>query len=451
MAPRPLLVIGAPRSGFSLLISVLIEVRSAVRARPTRRQRVLRAMEGTLGRTVADRIEGVFREAGLGEKLLYNDNFKRLSGGPRWLESGGVVFRKYFGVPGMGDFTVLTRHPAGLLEADEVVHSHTGAAAWPGLDAFAGHVRFASVRNPFGVLNSAVFSINALTSEYLQRRFPPGHDAEPLRQGLAAYKLTDRRFFSSLATHLARELEAYVPHRSRYAEMRWEDLIRQPAATIGRLASAAGTPVSEAGAARIWERIGYRNLTGAHRHNFREGHGRVGDWKRWLVEEHLEMARAAGLGPLMRELSYDPGERIDPAAHTPFQQKVAAALQAGKVLDETEDRDLFTFAFNKTNIDFSQFGFRIGEWRAHTRVERSCFADEALERRVSDAAESACAAMNAFLADFLAADLGRDDPLAIVERHRAALAGPRLDEARQAIAAAVREPRGSLLGWLRRR
>ena len=31
MAPRPLLVIGAPRSGFSLLISVLIEVRSAAR------------------------------------------------------------------------------------------------------------------------------------------------------------------------------------------------------------------------------------------------------------------------------------------------------------------------------------------------------------------------------------------------------------------------------------
>lgn len=450
MAPPPLLAIGAPRSGFSLLISVLIEVRAATGVRPTRRQRALRAMEGTLGRLVADRIEAAFRDAGLGEKLLYNDNFKRLSGGPRWLEPEGVVFRKYFGVPGMGDFTVLTRHPPGLLEADEVVHSHTGAALWPELEPFVRHLRFASVRNPFGVLNSAVFSINALTSEYLQRKFPPGHDAEPLRQRLAEYKLSDRRFFASLAAHLARELEAYLPHRGRYTEMRWEDLIVQPAATMARLAAAAQTPISEAAAGRIWQRIGYRNLTGAHRHNFREGHGRVGDWKRWLVDEHLEMARAAGLGPLMRELGYDPHERIDPASHTPFQRKVAAALAAGRVIDETEDRDLFTFAFNKTNIDFSQFGFRIGAWRAHTRLERSCFSDEGLERRVSDAAEEACAAMNAFLGEFVALDFDRDDPVAVLDRHRERLAAARFDDARKAVRAALPEPRGSLLGWLKR-
>lgn len=450
MTPAPLLVIGAPRSGFSLLISVLIEVRATAGVRPTRRQRVLRAMEGTLGRSVAERIEAAFREAGLGGKYLYNENFKRLSGGPRWLEPGGVVFRKYLGVPGMGDFTVLTRHPAGLLEADEVVHSHTGAGAWPGLETFARHLRFASVRNPFGILNSAVFSLNVLTSEYLQRRFPPGHDAEPLRQRLAEYKLTDRRFFASLASHLAREIEAYLPHRGRYTEMRWEDLIQQPPATMARLAAAAQTPVSEAAAGRIWKRIGYRNLTGAHRHNFREGHGRVGDWKRWLVDEHLEMARSAGLGPLMRELGYDPDERIDPASHTPFQRKLAAALAAGRVIDETEDRDLFTFAFNKTNIDFSQFGFRIGDWRAHTRMERSCFTDEALELRVSDAAESACAAMNAFLDEFLALDFDRDDPLAVLDRHRERLDAGRFGEARKAIAAALPEPRRSLLSWLRR-
>jgi hypothetical protein len=450
VTPAPLLVIGAPRSGFSLLISVLIEIRAAAGVRPTRRQRVLRAMEATVGRVVADRIETAFRDAGLGDKLLYNDNFKRLSGGPRWLEDSGVVFRKYFGVPGMGDFTVLTRHPPGLLEADEVVHSHTGAGAWPGLAPFAGHLRFASVRNAFGILNSSVFSINALTSEYLQRRFPPGHDAEPLRQRLAEYKLTDARFFGSLAKHLARELEGYVAHRGKYTEMRWEDLIREPAATIARLGAAAQTPVSEPAAARIWKRIGYRNLTGAHRHNFREGHGRVGDWKRWLVDEHLEIARAAGLAPLMRELGYDPDERIDPAAHTPFQRKVATALAAGRVIDETEDRDLFTFAFNKTNIDFSQFGFRIGDWRAHTRVERSCFSDEALERRVSDAAEDACAATNAFLAEFLPLDFDRDDALAVLERHRDRLASPRVDEARAAITAALRQPRRSLLSWLRR-
>ena len=58
--------------------------------------------------------------------------------------------------------------------------------------------------------------------------------------------------------------------------------------------------------------------------------------------------------------------------------------------------------------------------------------------------------MNAFLADFLAADFERDDLMDIVGRHRDSLAGPRLEEARQAIARAMPEPRRSLLGWLRR-
>ncbi|MGQ0546193.1 MAG: hypothetical protein ACT4P3_12795 [Betaproteobacteria bacterium] len=58
--------------------------------------------------------------------------------------------------------------------------------------------------------------------------------------------------------------------------------------------------------------------------------------------------------------------------------------------------------------------------------------------------------MNAFLADFLALDFDRDDPAPLLERHRARRASPRIDEARQSIAAALPEPGRSLLGWLRR-
>jgi hypothetical protein len=403
--PAPLLVIGAPRSGFTLLISVLTEIRARSGDHATSRQALLRLVEADLGHVVADRIVGVFEQAGLGDRLLFNDNFRRLVGGPRWIDAedpSRICFRKYIGAPGLGDFTLVTRHPAALLEVDRIVHSHSGAAAWPELPAFAGHRRFASLRHPFGVLNSSVFSINALTSEYIQRFVAPEDDNDLIRQRLAEYKLTDRNFFASLVRHLSREMAEYLPHRERYVEMAWEDLIRTPEATITRLGAAMEAPLPEAAAAEIWRGLAYRNLTGAHRHNFRPGHGRIGGWKETLVNEHLEIACEGGLDPIARALGWDPGERLDPAAYSPFQRRIAEALKQGKVIDDTTDRDLFIFAFNKTNIDFSRFGFRVGAWRTHTRLERSCFQEEALERRVSDAAEEACGALNAFLEEFLA-------------------------------------------------
>lgn len=428
-AQAPLLVIGAPRSGFTLLISVLIEARTRSGGTPRPRQAVLRMVEADLGCVVADRIVGVFAESGLTDRLLFNDNFRRLVGGPRWLDAedpSRVCFRKYLGVPGLGDFTLITRHPAALLEVDQVVHSHSGAASWPTMPPFANHLRFASVRHPFGVLNSSVFSINALTSEYIQRFVPPKDDNNLIRERLAEYKLTDVQFFASLVRHLRREMEEYLPHREHYVEMAWEDLIRTPVPVIRRLAEAAGTPVSEDLAAKIWKDMAYRNLTGAHKHNFRPGHGQVGGWKKTLVNQHLDLACEGGLGPIVRELGWDPDERLDPASYTPFQQKIAAAIDSGNVMDGTEDRDLFIFAFNKTNIDFSRFGFRTGEWRQHTRLERSCFKDEALEQRVSDAAEEACTALNAFLDELLALPLeGRDAAGAaqtVFARHRDKLA-----------------------------
>lgn len=457
--PPGLLVVGAPRSGFSLLISVLTECRVRSGELASRRQRALRAMESELGRIVADRIDAALDASGCRGGVVFNDNFRRLVGGPRWLDerdSNRVCFRKYIGVRGAGDFTLVTSHPAALLEVDQVVHSHSGAAAWPILPTFAGRLRFASVRNPFGVLNSSVFSINALASEYLGQTQPPAHDAEPLRQRLGAYKLTDLRFFRSLAQHLRRELDAYLPQRSRYHEMRWEDLITDPVPTIRRLAERAQTPVSARLAETIWRDLGHRNLTGAHRHNYRQGYGKVGNWRSWLIDAHLEVAREVGLTPAIEALGYRSDEQIDAATYTPFQRDVAAAVQAGRVLDDVADRDLFTFAFNKTNIDFAEFGFRSGEWRVHTRMERSCMRDPGVETGVAEAAEQACGALNAFLHDFLALDFDAADATACAEdvfaSHAEPLAklGPqRFAAARAGVREALRPPRRSWLRGLR--
>ncbi len=400
----PLLAIGIPRSGFSLLISVLIEICEATGFSGSQKRRCIETLSRELGSVAFGGLGRQFERADISDRLLFNENFRPLAGGPRWIdvaEAPTANFRKYVGARGMGDFTIVTRHPPELLLGDRVVHSHSGAGTWPGFGPFRGHARFASIRNPFAIVNSACFSINALASAYLQSIGSTPEEDEASRQTLALYKLSDPRFFGSLVAHLKRELDAYLPHRSRYTEMRWESLIDEPVPTILALAGRIGVEMDPSVAAGIWDRLGHRNLTGAHRHNFRTGYGIVGDWRNWLVNWHLDFMRDAGLAPAIRALGYDADARIDPAAHTPFQHRLADALAKGEPAEAEWDRDLFVFAFNKTNIDFGAFGFRQFAWRRHTRIERSCFSDPFVESAIWDEVEAAMDAINAFLGDVL--------------------------------------------------
>jgi hypothetical protein len=183
--------------------------------------------------------------------------------------------------------------------------------------------------------------------------------------------------------------------------MRWEDLITEPVPTIRRLARAADIEVSESRARGIWAQLDHVNLTQAHKHNYRPGAGVVGDWKKWVVNEHLEIARRHGLEDVGRELGYEKFGRLEKSRYTPFQQQVAAYIRRGQVHRDFFDPDLFTFAFNKSNLVSDRFPFRRPGWRSHTQIERSIFKDEALERAVWDAAEVATGEINALLRDYL--------------------------------------------------
>lgn len=443
-APFKPLVIGAPRSGFALLASVLVHFVPLAPGKLDLRQRVLNALMRHLGDHVAASILKVFAGRGITGDLLYNANFRYVAGGPKWLKAGGpdtACFRKYIGVRGMGDFTLITSHPRELLDMDEVVHSHSDPGIWLSHPGYRDYVKFASVRHPIGILNSSVFSLNALASEYIQKFLPPALDNHGLREQLALYKFTDLDFYEGLVRFLAPQLREFLRHRRGYAIMRWEDLITEPVLTIRRLGAAAGIDVSEAFARDIWARLDHVNLTQAHRHNYRPGAGIVGDWKKWVVNAHLEIARRHGLDDIAAELGYDGFGPLDESQYTPFQQQVAELIRRGEVYRQFSDPDLFTFAFNKSNLVSDKFPFRRHEWRAHTQIERSIFSDEDLERAVWDAAEDATGEVNEFMRDFLrepchtAADalrhlralrqryeksLGASDPLRFAEGFRAA-------------------------------
>jgi hypothetical protein len=446
--PLRTLVVGAPRSGFTLLISVLSELSAT---RPSKsagdfRQMILNTVGETLGLTISDRIVEHFAAEGVAGGLIYNQNFRELTGGPKWIDPANperACFRKYIGIRGGGDLSLITAHPLATLEHDAVIHSHVDPGLWLCHPEYATYRKFSSIRNPIGILNSSIFSLNALASEYIQKYLPPEQDQDELRQHQALYKLTDMNFFAGLAAYLKRYLEAFLKCRDGYTVMRWEDLIDKPVPTIQAIGSACDLHVSDEEAAAIWTRLDHVNLTGAHKHNYRKGFGIVGNWRQWLTNHHVALIRELGLGPLIDALGYDSSLELDESAYTPFQREVSAMIARGQVYDDYPDRDLFTFAFNKSNIDIDKFKFRRYGWRAHTQIERSCFTDEALELRIWDVAEEAAARFNAFLDDLLAGDYATaESAFATVDqafgRHEAVFGGQPSGRFSQALAACHR-------------
>jgi len=449
---RPL-VIGAPRSGFALLASVLIHFVPLAPGKLDRRQRVLNALMRHLGDHVSAAVLKVFADRAIDNDLLYNANFRYVVGGPKWLKPGDpetACFRKYIGVRGSGDFTLVTSHPRELLDMDEIVHSHSDPGLWLRHPAYRDYVKFASARNPIGILNSSVFSLNALASEYIQKFVPPERDNHALREELALYKFTDLDFFEGLVRFLVPYLRDFLAHRDGYTIMRWEDLIREPVPTIRRLAAAAGIDIGDDFARGVWRKLDHVNLTQAHKHNYRAGAGVVGDWKRWVVNEHLEIARRHGLEDIAVELGYDRFGSLDESHYTPFQQRVSDFIRRGAVYREHDDPDLFTFAFNKSNLVSDKFAFRRPGWREHTAIERSIFKDEGLERAAWDAAERATRELNDFVRDYLeAAPAGHADILpalhSLRQRHENGLGASEPVRFNAAFRAAESEARGAPL------
>lgn len=441
------LVVGAPRSGFALLASVVIHFVPLCPGKLDARQKVLNSLLRNLGDTIASRIVRLFNAEGVDKDLLYNPNFRYIVGGPKWLtdhREGYAAFRKYIGVRGKGDFTLVTSHPREVLDMDEIVHSHTAPGLWPEHPGYQDYTRYASYRHPAGILNSSVFSLNALASEYIQKFLSPEDDNDLVRQNLALYKFTDLDFFEGLVRFLKSYLDEFVAASDRYILMRWEDLIQNPVPTIERLASDSGIPLRDGFAANLWKKLDHVNLTQAHKHNFRNGKGIVGDWKNWITNEHLEMMKAHGLEAHMEAMGYGKIEYLDSRHYTDFQQRVAGHLRAGTIFRDFPDPDLFTYAFNKSNLVSDKFPFKRHEWRQWTQIERSIFTDEAQERRVWDVAEEATGQVNALIEDILAQEWADSQTVsaqldAIAARHRSTLAIDDPERYRKAFAQAHQE------------
>ena len=135
-----------------------------------------------------------------------------LIGGPKWLDKTNpqlASFRKYFGIRGMGDFLLSLPIPAKSWSTTTSSDPHTAPTLWLQQDYYKPFLKFTSVRNPIGIINSASFSLNAMASEYIQNVLP--HESEDhIRQRHGLYKLTDLEFFLGLVRFLKTYLDEYL-------------------------------------------------------------------------------------------------------------------------------------------------------------------------------------------------------------------------------------------------
>lgn len=402
------LVVGAPRTGFTLLITIARNLYRFAGPKRDNKLELLTFIVNTLGEHLYRSILNTFAAEGISDDLVFNAMFHPLIGGPKWINASDTryaCFRKYIGVRDMGDFTLISKHPRQLMDCDNVVHSHANPALWLELPEYDTHTKFAAVRNPCGALNSAVFSINATTSEYIQKFLPPEEDNDLIRQHVAKYKLTNLDFFEGLVNFYSQYLREFTDCHQYFIIMRWEDLILKPVDTILQLSSEAGISLTEKQASDIWGQMSYRNLTGPHHHNFRKGKGKVGDWENSLLNEHLEIIKGSGLEYFTSEFGYEPIQYIEELNYTPFQREILGYIRRGQVFEDYPDRNLFVFDFQKSNIKWDGLlEFKTYPWRKWTQIERSCLSNEGLVEKVSDAAEEAIERVNAVICDFLEGD-----------------------------------------------
>ncbi len=372
LSPK-VLVLGPPRSGFTLLISIVTKLMATreFEMDPARAKLARFLPEASAEMFTA--IHNVCAKRFGRENVIISPEFKLLVGGPKWLDAqdpNSAHVRKYVGIRGVGDFLLTLKFPKSAMDFYEVIHSHYAPQRWLNDAYYRGHCRLASYRNPLDVLNSATHSLNALTGEYIGQT---GADPEDTRRRLALYKLSDPNFVEGLVAPQLAYWEEFCPLMDRFETMRLEELLVAPVAVIRGLSEFLGCGVSAREASKLWDGMRYRNQTRFHEHNFRKGV--VGDWRRHLVNEHLEMLEARGFNDILEQLGYERIYKLERSAYTPFQRRVEGCLRAGKPHAWEGDPNTFTFAFNKSNFVSTRYSFVELEGQGGARIERSSVTD----------------------------------------------------------------------------
>lgn len=378
-------VIGFPRTGFTLLISIIIELRRFHGV-----QKIAQISSDRLGRmerfktAVPKAIDNFLTEHSLSDSLIFNSNFHHPLGGPNWIDEDKktLCVRKYVGIKGLGDATFIISLPLDFVLYHDIPHSHGSIEPWR--EQFPDATIFHSVRSAAGTINSAVHSINALTSEYLQRWYPDidEHEEDMIRKGLALSKLSDLNFFHAMVEPMRKSYFELAENMEKVKLFSWENILANPIQTILRVSHDLNLDTSYDVAAAIWSKIGFKNLTQGHKHNYRSLGNKLTGHYSSLVNEHIEILRNNDFLALSKQLKIEPPSFLDESKYTDFQKILSSNIQQGNVIRYVKDVELYWLSFQKTNIDFTKFDFKVYDWKKHTKLERTNIADERITHRI---------------------------------------------------------------------
>lgn len=387
MLNQPIVLSGQPRSGYALTNNIIHKIKLCAGQLNDDSQR---QTAQAITRDPSLHLVDVYRSALLStgydlNQVIINGEFHSLFGGPKWFDEDGHYYvRKYIGVVGKGDLLINHRIPSLIAHYYDTLHSHEYPQIMLSLAPDAHHI--ASIRNPLDMMNSANHSINALSSEYIQRNPSLGQETT-IRDQIALSKFSDLRLCDGLIQHQKRYWSEFLSVQDQFYQVIWEDLIRFPLETIQKLCDALDIPLNQTQIRAIWHSMDHKNTLLYHLHNFRENKGIVGDWQNNLVNEHVDLFKAAGFDETLAALGYPQLTYFKESEYNDRQQAIAANLRAG-MIPSIEDDTLATFAFNKSNIDTSQYDFYRGKWQGNTCIERATFTDSALfEQLVSQSEE----------------------------------------------------------------
>ncbi|WP_067099906.1 sulfotransferase domain-containing protein [Marinomonas atlantica] len=377
--PRANTVISLQRTGFSLMLSILNEIlrrKQPIRSDSDNQQHLIQALP-FLSHQTNLKYKQFFAQRSLADRLLFNGEFQLLVGGPKWVDPkypDDIFVRKYFGVKDLGDFLMVVRYPKILFDYYPIMHSTKGPADWLASYGIDGCNWLTSYRNPMDVFNSAAHSINALTSEYIQCHLKH-EDETSIRAEIGLSKLSDPKVCKGLLKYQIDYWRDYFPIAKHFQYYRWEDLILNPASTIQELANMVGVTLTEEEAISIWKPRDHRNLLNHHSHNFRINKGIVNDWKNSVIPEHIELFKELGGEDIFKQLGYDWPKFDQPLNEY---QRLIQQYWHSDAPYLIEDKNLAGFAFNKSNIDASDYSFESFAEMGRVSIERSDLKDQAL-------------------------------------------------------------------------
>lgn len=395
--------LGAPRTGFTLLISIVNELSQyAKRAKKSNKRLIAEITIDIASIYLKNEFFAFFQDHIDMKDYMYNGEFDLLVGGPKWinpLNKDECVIRKYIGIKDNGDFTFLIYLPKSALNYDNVVHSHYYPKSWIDDGYYADYLKLASIRNPMGVINSAVFSINAITSEYITKYIDDFNEDE-FREIMALYKLTDLDLFEGLVKFLKEYLDEFIPVMDEFNVIRWEDIINNPIETIKLIAKKIEVDIGDEEAKKVWDKLDHRNLPIHHLFNFRKGHGVVGEWKQRLTNHHLKIFEKYNFNEYLKLLGYEEMKYFDEEKYTDFQKEIDSHIKAGTICNRITDDNLFKFCWNKSNISRTSHAFDRFERSGNSQVERSSLKDKSLAVKFAKSVAPKIDLVNEMIKDF---------------------------------------------------